>query len=123
MIKRKKSGFDSSRRQFFKRGAFVVASLALFRIGTGRGLGALAQAEETVVSETEPMSQAMGYKKDASKVDVKKFPKRAGAEGKKQFCDNCQFYAKANGKQGKCQIFTNRLVEAKGWCNTWTKKA
>ncbi|MBI3555076.1 MAG: high-potential iron-sulfur protein [Deltaproteobacteria bacterium] len=87
-------------------------------------MGAVARAADApvVLSEDDPMAKTLGYYKDASKVDVKKWPKRAAPEGKKQFCNNCQFFTADGKTQGKCQIFANKLVASKGWCNTWTAK-
>ncbi|MBI3542555.1 MAG: high-potential iron-sulfur protein [Deltaproteobacteria bacterium] len=111
------SGFNAERRRFFKIGLVGAASLLL-----APAFGRAAEPGKPV-DEKDPMATALGYVKDAKKVDVKKFPKRAGAEGKTQFCENCQFYAKKDAKTGACQIFAGGLVAAKGWCNSWTKKA
>lgn len=77
------------------------------------------------VAENEPTAQALGYHKDASKVDVKKWPKHAGADGQKQKCSNCQLFAAKADKKGKgaCTLFQTRLVESNGWCNGWVAKA
>src|SRR5262245_36350018 len=48
-----------------------------------------AKAEK--VNPKDPTAEALGYVEDAKKADTKKFPKRAGAEGAKQFCYNCMF--------------------------------
>ena len=74
------------------------------------------------ISEDDPVAQSLGYKADATKVDVQKYPKRAGAEGAKQFCSGCQFYSAAEGELGKCQLFPNGLVNKNGWCNSWQAK-
>jgi hypothetical protein len=75
------------------------------------------------VSEDEPLSQSMGYYKDANNVDTAKFTKRAGEEGAKQFCNNCALYAgAADAETAPCSIFQNRLVRGAGWCNAWVPK-
>ncbi|MET0942453.1 MAG: high-potential iron-sulfur protein [Mesorhizobium sp.] len=56
-----------------------------------------------------------------------KFPKRAGAEGEKQFCHNCSLLqersvAGQQGEFGKCSLFPQGLVHVNGWCNSWTAK-
>ncbi len=115
---------NSSRRDFLKiSGAGVL----------GAFLGARLLSDPTVafaqdlplVQESDPQAKALGYHADASKVDVKKWPKRAGAEGAKQFCYNCQFYqTKEDPKKSKaapCTIFPGKRVEAKGWCNSWVQ--
>lgn len=78
-----------------------------------------------MVQESEPQAKALGYYADAKKVDTKKWPKRAGAEGAKQYCYNCQFYqfkgdAKAS-KEAPCTLFPGKHVAAKGWCNSWVQ--
>jgi hypothetical protein len=76
------------------------------------------------VAEDEPLAQAMGYVKDASAVDTQKFPKRAGDEGAKQFCNNCALYAgKPENETAPCSIFQNRPVRGAGWCNAWVPKS
>ena len=88
-----------------------------------KGKGADTAAD--MVKESDPTAQALGYHVDAKKVDTKKWPKRAGAEGSKQFCYNCQFYqvkgdAKAS-KSAPCTIFANKPVAGQGWCNSWVQ--
>lgn len=78
-----------------------------------------------MVKESDPQAKALGYYEDSKKVDVKKWPKRAGAEGAKQFCYNCQFYQTTDKnpkatKSAPCQILAMKGVTANGWCNTWT---
>jgi hypothetical protein len=90
-----------------------------------RGATAQAQAEKLpLVGESEPMAKALGYYAEASKVDTKKWTKRATPEGKKQFCDNCILFN--SGKvtkdpQGPCSLFPKKHVMAKGWCNSWAQ--
>lgn len=78
------------------------------------------------VSEDDPTAVALGYKHDATAVDLTKFPKRADQAGQKQWCDNCALYANASDPDAEwapCSIFQNRLVAGKGWCNAWVQKA
>ncbi len=110
----------AARRQFFKKVALGLGSMALFSKWSPL-VSKTAFAAETL-SESDPLAVSLGYVANATKTDVKKFPKRASADGKTQFCDNCMFYQKTDAKQGGCQIFQNKLVAAKGWCNSWAKK-
>ena len=99
-----------------------MAAVSLLLAGK---VGTLARAADTALvplTEDDPTAKALGYYKDASKVDIKKWPKRAGAEGKKQFCSSCNFFTADGKTQGKCSIFVGKSVQAKGWCNTWTPK-
>lgn len=79
-------------------------------------------AGAAMVSETDPQAKALGYVADASKVDTAKWPKRAGPEGAKQFCNNCLLYnegKESKEAQGPCRLFPGKAVAAKGWCNSW----
>ena len=103
-----------NRRNFLKLGGGALALTAI-------PVKLLAEDE---VTEEEPLAQAMGYVKDASKVDTAKFPKRAGDAGAKQFCNNCALYAgEADADTAPCSIFQNRPVRGAGWCNAWVAKA
>jgi len=75
------------------------------------------------VPSNDPLAISLGYQEDAAKVDTKKFPKRATAEGKKEFCYNCQFYSDSDKTRGKCQLFGGRLVKKNGWCNGWVQNS
>ncbi|MBC8750103.1 MULTISPECIES: high-potential iron-sulfur protein [Paraburkholderia] len=70
--------------------------------------------------ENDPTAQALGYKMDASKVDKTKSPRyQAG-----QTCANCQLYqGKPGSTNGPCPTYGGKLVDAKGWCNAYVKKA
>ena len=83
-------------------------------IGMGHASAAVA------LSEAEPIAVGLGYKTDASKVDVKKYP--AFVRG--QQCANCQLYAgKPTDKVAPCSIFAGKVVNGKGWWAAWVKKA
>ncbi len=100
------------------------------KLGVKAGGGALALSAIPIkliasdeVTEDEALSKAMGYVMDASAVDTTKFPKRAGEEGAKQFCNNCALYAgDLDSETAPCSIFQNRLVRGAGWCNAWVAK-
>ena len=79
-------------------------------------LDAQAQAK---LDEKDPQAMALGYVADATKVDVKKYPKYA----KGQVCSNCALYKGApSDAWGPCPLFANKLVAGKGWCSAWVKK-
>ncbi len=110
-----------SRRDFLAKAAFVLplASASQMLIGP------LACAADEMVSEKDPTAKALGFTLDASKVDLKKWPKRAGAEGAKQFCWNCALYQAKDAKDPKkdataaCLILAGKKVKATSWCNSW----
>lgn len=122
---------SQSRREFLKAaGIGAVLAVPAANALSGQLLGASeahAQAAPTMVKETDPNAVALGYKEDATKVDVKKYTKRAGADGKTQFCYNCQFF-QAKTKDPKteaavCTLFAGKAVKGAGWCNSWAKRA
>lgn len=72
------------------------------------------------MEETDPTAVALGYKHDVAKVDAAKYP--AFAAGRN--CANCQLYqAKAGEAWGACGAVGDKLVNAKGCCVAWVKKA
>jgi|APCry1669192269_1035402.scaffolds.fasta_scaffold05161_2 hypothetical protein len=112
----------TERRSFFKYSAAFLASVTILPYLKGF---TRAFAANTPLSEKDQTAQLMGYHANAKKVDTKKWEKRKGAEGAKQFCHNCQFYSAIAGNKdhGNCTLFPNNTVTANGWCNSWTKKA
>ena len=83
----------------------------------GLGGSAFAQA---MVDEKSPQAAALGYVADATKTDVKKFPKYVAG----QVCANCALYqGKATDAAAACPLFAGKLVAGKGWCSAWAKKA
>jgi hypothetical protein len=107
-----------NRRNFLKLGAKASGGVLALSVIPIQLLG----ADE--VQEDDPLALSMGYVKDASKTDTAKFPKRAGEEGAKQFCNNCALYAGgADAETAPCSIFQNRPVRGGGWCNAWVAKA
>ena len=108
-------GVMNSRRHFLRS---IIAGSPLL-IGA-KALAQDAQAEAPAsVPENDPVAIALGYIKDATKVDAAKYPQyKAG-----QICENCALYTGPAGKEdGPCTIFQNRLVAAKGWCATYAPK-
>ena len=100
----------SSRRVFVLR--MAAASTAVCS-------GALLAQSPPMVGETEPMAVALGYVKDTTKVDAKRFPKHKAD----QKCSNCALYSGKPGEaSGPCGLFPGKLVAADGWCNSWVKK-
>jgi hypothetical protein len=117
---------DQNKRNFLKLSGFTIAAACLgAKVLSQASTAQAADAAPEAVKATDPMAVSLGYSPDATKVDVKKFPKRAGAAGAKQFCYSCQFFqAKGDPKAAKtapCTIFSGKLVQNKGWCNTWTQ--
>lgn len=116
------SNKNTSRRGFFKAAVGSVITLGLVPLFKRAGFEAFAE-ELPPLDVKDPVASSLGYIVDGAKVDVKKWTKKAGADGKTQSCENCMFYTGLDKKKGKCQIFPGRSVTAKGWCNSWSKKA
>ena len=116
---------QNSRRDFLKLSTItVVGAAAMGRLLTPASAQAQAAKKLPMVSESEPQTKALGYYADASKVDLKKWTKKAGADGKSQTCGNCMLF---NGgkvtteKEGPCSLFPQKHVATAGWCNSWVK--
>ena len=101
----------TNRRQFIL--TVSVASLALSAART-------ASAQPARLVEADPQAVALGYRDDATKVDAKKFTAYAAGHN----CANCQlFQGKPGEALGACGLVGGKLVNAKGWCIAWVKKA
>jgi High potential iron-sulfur protein len=99
-----------SRRRFIKIGVAGLAAAPLAALFSGA-----AHAVEAV-SESDPTAAALGYKMDATKASNRKDTTAV--------CGNCSLYSGSPGaSDGPCSVFGGKLVNAKGWCTAWVKKA
>ncbi len=86
---------------------------------------ATAPAGDPLIALDNPAAKGLKYVHNGSKVDPKLRVDKAGVAGAEQFCSNCNFYKKVEGKEyGSCQLIPvpNKHVAEKGWCVTWAKK-
>ena len=117
---------NPSRRGFLKLTGLGLVAAALSKV-IAPSTASAQTPPVGPVNEKDSLAQSLGYHVDAKKVDVKKWPKRAGAEGAKQFCKTCQFYQPkgdaSKTTEAPCQIFAGKLVKANAWCNSWAPKA
>lgn len=117
----------TGRREFLKFTSIgALGAFAIAKIMTSPNRAVAADAPLTMVKPTDPQAQSLGYTEDATKVDTKKWSKRAGPAGAKQFCYNCQFYQskdpnRKSTKAAPCTIFQGIGVNSHAWCNTWTE--
>lgn len=115
-----------NRRQFLKTALLSLLALPFVnpmnRVAQAKGEEPL-PAGTNAVPETDAVASALGYKADASKVDFARYPQRKKPESKNQFCKNCALFTPANKSWGKCQMITSGLVNANGWCGSWSKKS
>jgi hypothetical protein len=100
------------------RRTFILSTLPGAALATVAARSASAQAAR--LEESNPAAVALGYKHDATKVDKAKYPAYVAGRN----CANCQlFAAKGNDAWAPCAAVGNKLVNAKGWCVAWVKKA
>jgi len=113
---------DLKRRNILKQSLFGLSAIAAAAIVSPNKV--FAEDGLPKLEEDDPMAIGVGYKHNANEVDIVKYPKRAGEEGAKQFCENCALYSgEKDAESGKCAIFPGKLVNAKGWCSAWAPKA
>lgn len=96
----------------------------LFATLPGAALAAVAartvSAQAARLEESDRAAVALGYRHDAAKVDAAKYPTFVAGRN----CANCKLYeAKAGESWGACGAVGGKLVNAKGWCVGWVKKA
>ena len=92
----------------------------LMTLAAGGAALALPAYGQTKLDPKDPQAAGLGYVPDATKTDVKKYPKYAAG----QVCTNCALYqGKASDAWGGCPLFAGKQVAGKGWCNAWAKKA
>ena len=101
----------TTRRRFILTVPSIALALATVRI---------VSAQAAKLEERDPQAVALGYRHDATRVDAKKFPAYAAGNN----CANCQlFQGKPGEAWGACGVMGGKLVNAKGWCVAWVKKA
>lgn len=105
---------NSRRRFFIVAGSVAIAGLAAAVPRFGR------TAELPHLTEADATAAALGYREDAKKVDVAKFPNyKAG-----RACSNCSFFqGTATSPWAGCTLFAGKAVAATGWCSAYNAKA
>ncbi len=118
-----------TRRKLLKVLGYTAASIPVANILIKPDKVYALEVSNVALDPALPKAVQFGYAEDATKVDVVKFPKRAGDVGSKQFCSSCQLLVKNGldvagkpGKYGTCTLFTEGLVTEAGWCNMWIQK-
>ncbi|TFW29608.1 high-potential iron-sulfur protein [Massilia horti] len=99
----------------------ILLSLSAAATASAVGLPLSAFAALQKLDVKDPQAVSLGYTEDSTTVDKKKFPKHQNS----QVCSGCQFYQTAQEQNGfaPCTIFGGKAVAAKGWCNSYVKKA
>jgi nitrous oxide reductase len=101
-----------ARRQFLK--TTIVATAAVMAGVTIRE--AFGAGDMPHLTDADPTAKAMGYVDDATTSKNKLY--KPGS-----VCANCQLYSGAESGYGDCQLFPGKLVSARGWCTSYTRKA
>jgi hypothetical protein len=107
----------NSRRHFlYKLAISATAPAAL----SGRLLAQETPPPAVKLDEADPVAVALGYKMDATKVDIAKYPQHKP----EQKCSNCVLVTPGSpaGDFIPCTAFQNKLVAANGWCMAYVKK-
>lgn len=99
-----------TRRQFLKTA--IVAGAAVMAGSVVRPLF----ADEPHLTVADPTAKAMDYVEDAT--TSKNTLYKPGS-----ICANCQLYSGSATGYGNCQLFPGKLVNARGWCTSYTRKA
>ena len=95
--------------------ALLTAFSGLRVAGGSRALGAEPGAKRTPLEEQEVAAKAVGYRRDARKVDPGQFPTyRRG-----QSCTTCALIEFGTAPLRGCSMFPGKLVAAAGWCTAW----
>ena len=107
-----------SQREISRRG-FLIASTGIVA-ATSVAISPAFAADGQRLDPNSPSAVALGYVTNHQRVDTKRWPKKASAQGADARCADCALFT-GNGGQGPCRIFKGQLVAANGWCNAWTK--
>jgi High potential iron-sulfur protein len=100
----------------FRRNLIAIMPAAGAAVLAGR----VSAAQPARADEKDPTAVALGYKHDASTVDVKKFPQFV----KGNICANCVLYVgKPTDPWAACGALAGKLVNAKGWCMAFVKRS
>jgi len=103
---------NPARRTFLGSTGLAIAGVLVARTGAG--------ADAPHLTLDDPTAQALGYTENSAAVDETKYPThKAGMQ-----CNNCNFFqGEASAAYAPCQLYSGKLVNAKGWCAGYAKKA
>ncbi|HTV86153.1 MAG TPA: high-potential iron-sulfur protein [Dyella sp.] len=96
------------------RRRFLQLATAAVAVAATATLTRFAHADDQMhVTDADPTAKALGYVEDAT--TTKSALYKAGST-----CANCQFYSGSKSGYGPCQLFPGKVVNAKGWCTSYT---
>ncbi len=101
--------------------AVAIPMINLVGFGTAR-----AAAPANAVTADDPTAIALKYSQDSTKSE-RETAARPGAPANQQHCLTCQFMqadaAGATDEWKGCALFPGKMINANGWCSSWTLKA
>jgi hypothetical protein len=109
-------------------GISVLKAVQAFGEQKKGGGAAAAGAAPKPVEAGVGTALALKYVDDVAKVSDKTLKvDRQGVPFAKQNCAGCMLYKKTNAKiggkeYGECALFPGQVVNAAGWCTSWSKK-
>ncbi len=108
-------GFSQGRRRVLKQGALGLAWAAA--VGAiARTAQAQGQEKPQKVDSGSQLAMALHYTTDATTAP-------ATLRMPNSFCHNCRFFqGQETTGYAPCQVFSGKLVDAKGWCSSWSAK-
>ncbi|HEY6940526.1 high-potential iron-sulfur protein [Dokdonella sp.] len=106
---------SQGRRRFLK---IAVVGAAIAPVAAGL-LPRVARAQDSAphLDPNDPTAKALAYTEDASTAKGNPTYKEGST------CAGCNFYkGHTEMTYGPCDLFPGKVVSAKGWCASWTKK-
>lgn len=93
---------------------------ALLLAGAAVAVTTLPGAEAMLpeLKETDPEAIAIGYFRNARKVDKNKYPNYEVG----QTCANCALAVFSSAMRKPCTLVPGKLINGGGWCTKWVKK-
>jgi hypothetical protein len=104
-----------NRREFAQRCAGLVAIAAV---------PVSASTVKLILPKLDPASglaSKLGYTHDVDAIPAQVLLAKHPYYAPGSKCSNCVYF-QGGTEWGKCNIFTNNMVNAKGWCGVWAEK-
>lgn len=105
---RRPSTRPMTRRGFHRLGASLLL-----------GVGASGLVARPIWADTEPPVGELPA--NAPMLDALRYVEASVTPGRE--CANCVLFQAGSAGRGKCSLFRDGSVNAKGWCSSWTPKA
>ena len=99
---------NSRRKMVIQVLSLAGASVALPRPALG---------DVPVLTESDPMARAMGFRLHTADANQVKYPKHSTD----QSCAKCMHFTVPGSKAARCDLF-NKIVPMGGWCSGFSKR-